>query len=100
MQCEIEEAMDQDGKTPRHRSGCHAAPEIVARVSSHKSHAKQINYKEEPDQRADNSTIRQNLQVIVVRLFQPVGAIARIITGVDHAKSAQSGADPWMSLNN
>jgi hypothetical protein len=92
VQREIKKAVNQYGETPGHRSSGYAPPEVIAGLSPGKSHAKQVDKEKQSDNSANDSAIRQHLEIIVVSLFKTINSITRIVSGVNDAESAQPSA--------
>src|SRR6266704_1165514 len=100
MQCEIKEAVNQDCKASGKCSGCDAATKTIIRLAAHKTLTEKYHDECQTQYAADDSTIRNDLQIVVVRLFQTKQSVMRVVTSVDHAESTEPGADVWIRLDN
>src|ERR1051325_12085975 len=90
MQREVKGSVNQHSETAGQRPRGHAPPEFVLRIASLKTFAKQNADKGEAENPADNPGIRESLQIVVVRLFQPVVTIAGVEASVNRAERSEA----------
>src|SRR5947207_12181777 len=93
MQCEIKEAVNQDRKASGKCSGCDAATKAIIRLAAHKTLTEKYDDECQSQYAADDSAIRNDLQIIVVGLFQTEQPVMRVVTSVDNAESAEPGTN-------
>src|SRR4051812_22265010 len=92
--------MDQDSETSGQSPRSYAASELIICFADRESPAEKKYEKGEPQDPANDAAISERLQIVVVRLLQPVETVARVVPGIDHAERTQPASDYRICLNN